>query len=664
MRLANDRRATSGAVVPALADLLNLGLIAGFLWLGRMLLASQADDEPARALLLLDVGQACVLTLAAGAPARLLARARGGRWVVDASYALVLTALLFFLFCNLRMLDLMREHIEQGFLAVMLEPDLLRDLAISRKELALVGAALAATLVAQLAALAAGRRIGRARSPHVLGRLIPLATTAAATVTWLAYLPAWSYAPERAFDATASLPLFAPRYLAGEPLTALATATAPGGIGKRHEPIEDAAYAWFRRNLALPERIEPQRPYDVLFLVGESWRGDTLRPEVMPVLSRWASQRGTAVPEHYSTGTRSPESFFGLLSGLSPLYFAEARRRGWTPLMYDILDAAGYDARVYAAADLTYMGMDAYAFGAGRAEFITFNAMKSGAARDVWKARPLHEEDDAMVARYMADLEQPRAGRRLDVLYFYVTHFNYYYPPEAEVFRPALASAFKFYDSSLRDRAEELRNRYLNSAHYLDVLVGKVLAALERAGRLDHTVVVVTGDHGEEFFENGRMGHGSEINRAQAHVPLVVFLPGGRRFEPPQISSHSDVVPTVLDELGVGLPIESLFDGRSLLRPLAPEAQHALALRQSGPLSWELVLLAPDMRVELKNLPRSVVARAVRASGPAGEAGVKLGERARFAAQAVLAHKVHFTGDAQPPAGLVHSPPEPTSALD
>ncbi len=54
--------------------------------------------------------------------------------------------------------------------------------------------------------------------------------------------------------------------------------------------------------------------------------------------------------------------------------------------------------------------------------------------------------------------------------------------------------------------ADQLRNRYSNSAHWVDVQLGRIYQYLREQNLLDNTVVIVTGDHGEEFMEKGVLG--------------------------------------------------------------------------------------------------------------------------------------------------------------
>lgn len=73
----------------------------------------------------------------------------------------------------------------------------------------------------------------------------------------------------------------------------------------------------------------------------------------------------------------------------------------------------------------------------------------------------------------------------------------------------------------------EMRALYLAEVLYLDEAVGTMLGALRHAGIYDNLTVVFTADHGEEFWERDRWGHGNEPTDTQARVSLAMKLPGG-----------------------------------------------------------------------------------------------------------------------------------------
>jgi arylsulfatase A-like enzyme len=117
------------------------------------------------------------------------------------------------------------------------------------------------------------------------------------------------------------------------------------------------------------------------------------------------------------------------------------------------------------------------------------------------------------------------------------------------------------------DQRRQLIHLYDTSVAYDDEQVGQLLDALDRLELSDHTVVIVVGDHGEEFWDHGGVEHGHTLYEELIRVPLIIRWPGGptqRQVE--SVVRLTDIAPTVVDVTGcrVDMPV---IDGRSL-RPL------------------------------------------------------------------------------------------------
>lgn len=104
-----------------------------------------------------------------------------------------------------------------------------------------------------------------------------------------------------------------------------------------------------------------------------------------------------------------------------------------------------------------------------------------------------------------------------------------------------------------------------------DRALGRVLDALEERGFLERTVVIVTSDHGEQFWEHGSWRHGQNMFDEQIVVPLVVYLPPRLALElgvePGAVVEEQvelvDLYPTLLEM--VGIDRQHPVQGRSLL---------------------------------------------------------------------------------------------------
>lgn len=108
---------------------------------------------------------------------------------------------------------------------------------------------------------------------------------------------------------------------------------------------------------------------------------------------------------------------------------------------------------------------------------------------------------------------------------------------------------------------------YDSNVSYQDDLVGKLLAKLEEWGVRDETMIIITADHGDELWEDGRFGHGGSVRDTLTHVPLMIhyppMIPAGKH---PEGTDGIDIVPTLADALGI--PHDPEWQGMSLL-PLA-----------------------------------------------------------------------------------------------
>jgi len=169
-------------------------------------------------------------------------------------------------------------------------------------------------------------------------------------------------------------------------------------------------------------------------------------------------------------------------------------------------------------------------------------------------------------------------GRRFFLfVHFWDVHYDYMPPaPYDKMFDPDYAGSvtgrnFKYnkaiwHGMPKRD-LEHVVALYDGEIRWVDEHLAEILAALDEMGVSDRTAVIVTADHGDEFFEHGGKGHQRTLYREVVHVPLIMRVPGiagGRVVQEPV--SLVDVMPTVLELVGAQTPAR--VDGTTLVPAL------------------------------------------------------------------------------------------------
>ena len=120
---------------------------------------------------------------------------------------------------------------------------------------------------------------------------------------------------------------------------------------------------------------------------------------------------------------------------------------------------------------------------------------------------------------------------------------------------------------------------YDGEVWFTDKHVGRVLDYVASQPWGAKTAIIVTADHGEAFGEHNMRWHGYELWEPLVRVPMVVFVPGVRPHRVPVKRGHVDLVPTILDILGVAQPGAGELSGESMMPDLTAAAGAAYAER-------------------------------------------------------------------------------------
>jgi arylsulfatase A-like enzyme len=270
------------------------------------------------------------------------------------------------------------------------------------------------------------------------------------------------------------------------------------------------------------------------------------KPTTSPNLDAFAAQ-GVVFDQAFATAPWTAPSHAGLFTGRRVYELSIDWRvalDGTYPTLAEVLHDAGY-ATVGAVANTEYAsaetglarGFDHYEdYPRSLTEASRWTGLSRGAVR-LWRSlrhQPLRALPDridaARISRRFLRWLDGHPGRPFFAFLNYFDAHEPYYPPEPfwsrhlpdEPRRPRAVTPGAWSMPAVITG----RRAYDGAIAYLDEQVGALLDSLRARRALRETLVVIVGDHGEEFFEHGLMGHGNSLYAQSVRVPLVLVWPG------------------------------------------------------------------------------------------------------------------------------------------
>lgn len=298
------------------------------------------------------------------------------------------------------------------------------------------------------------------------------------------------------------------------------------------------------------------QPPNIVWLIAESLRFDMLDPKIMPQLWDF-SQQALRLEKHYSGGNLTQMGVFSMFYGLYANYWfpmLDARR---APVLMDVMQQRGYQFTLHTSQRFTFPAFD-------KTVFVNMNPndMHMASVDQVaW------QRDRDNIRDLLAFIDKRDPARPFMAYHFFEsTHAPYVFPPDTVIAQPYLED-LNYLTTDFKGDINLIKNRYLNAARHVDQQVGRVIEHLKQKNLLDNTVIIVLGDHGEEFMEISRWGHSAEFNRYQTSTPAVIWIPGNQPRVVKGITSHLDIPATLMPLLGVRNKSSDYSQGMNLLDP-------------------------------------------------------------------------------------------------
>ncbi|MEM1450943.1 MAG: sulfatase-like hydrolase/transferase [Planctomycetota bacterium] len=353
---------------------------------------------------------------------------------------------------------------------------------------------------------------------------------------------------------------------------------------------EDARLAWPAAAPSLPPGAER---HSVCLVVLDSWRRDMRDAELTPRIAAFARDGARDFIDHVSGGNGTRHGLFSMLYGLHGSYWfpvLEARR---SPVLIDALQEAGYDVRVFSSASMSFPELRPTAW----------SRVRENAILDAFPPGLVSWQKDELVAdafEAWMELRRMKGDARPYFAFVLLDAPHQPYDNPGGPYAPAIED-LDYIELGRTTEGPELsalqvrvRNAYRNSVHHADATTGRILDAVSEFSDPERTITIVTGDHGEEFFECGFWGHTSSFSPEQIEVPFLLRGPGIEPGVEERPTSHLDVSCTLLELLGVDPALRPEYSlGASLLDPPVGRARVAAGWSEVGLLTPSGIFVAP-----------------------------------------------------------------------
>ena len=311
------------------------------------------------------------------------------------------------------------------------------------------------------------------------------------------------------------------------------------------------------------------RPLNVVVVMLESVRADatTVYSPSLPTTPFLAelAQESLVVDDMYAVIPRTSAAWVAILSGRYPGtrevvrdYASQLPVPALKSSLPALLRAGGYASAFITPTSISYENDSDVVRALGFQKVVTVDDIPAPASGMV---TPFGWEDRAAlqpIGRWLDERTQHRGPFLLAVM-TNVGHYPYGLPQ---------AYPIRHYPSRTPEHAS-----YLNCVHYIDGYLRELVDLLRVRNLLENTLLIVLGDHGEEFQEHGGIVHGFALYDEVLHIPMLMRFPqvDARRGHITGLRQQIDILPTVAEALGIslqGLPIA----GRSLLSTSGHEA--------------------------------------------------------------------------------------------
>jgi len=303
---------------------------------------------------------------------------------------------------------------------------------------------------------------------------------------------------------------------------------------------------------------ENPNKFNIFIITSDSVPPSSVNKEVTPNVEAF-KEDALSFEQHYSGGNATRFGIFSLMYGLNSTYWFSFLNAQREPVLFETLRKLDYEIDIISSTNTNWPEFRKTCY---------VNIQEH--IKDDFEGSPW--EKDRQSTNYFLDkVERYNKQKPIFSFTFLDAPHGYSSPKDYNPFK-ATDNEINYItmskDSSELDNARKIYN---NSVHYNDKLFGEMIAKLKEQNLYENSLIIYTSDHGQELYEYGNFGHNSSFSRAQTGTPFLIKLPKelketlifSKNLET-KLSSHNDIVPTLLSLIGITNPTTDYSNGQNI----------------------------------------------------------------------------------------------------
>ena len=300
-----------------------------------------------------------------------------------------------------------------------------------------------------------------------------------------------------------------------------------------------------------PIVIPNPKPTNIFIFALDSARESIMNKEVAPNIES-LSQESSIYSNHMSGGNATRFGIFSMMYGLNSSYWFVFLNAQKGSILFDTLLDLDYQTHIFSATSTAWPEFKKTAY---------FDIQEH--ISDTHSGQ-VYQKDEQTTQEFLEWVDQSDVNKPMFSFVFLDAPHSNSYPGTHKKFSPDGKGDLNYLTVNKKD-TKVLLNQYKNSINFDDELIGKMINRLKERGLYDNSIIIVTADHGQEFYEHGNFGHNNSYNYEQVKVPFVVKWPGSERKTINNLTSHLDIVPTLMKYIGVENDVQDYSNGFDLL---------------------------------------------------------------------------------------------------